>query len=171
MKYTSKLGFTLAELLAVVIIVALLSGISLGYYKRSVEDSRFAEGLGAASALVEAVNQSYFAQQLDGATPTKQPKISTLDINLAAQKTCSSNTDYCIATPRFEVHIGTDGQVSAYRGKLQDSAYKYYIQINPAFASSSPDQISCVGKDANGQTFCESMGYKTCNSSTFVCTK
>lgn len=169
MKYTSKLGFTLAELLTVVIIVALLSGLSLGYYKRSVEDSRFAEGLSAASALVEAVNQSYFDQQLENpsATPTTRPEVKTLDINLVAQKKCSSNTDYCIATPRFNVEIESDGSVRAYRGNA--SSYKYYIQINPTFVSSNPNQISCVGANADGKTFCESMGYKTCSGNS--CTK
>ncbi len=161
MKYASKLGFTLAELLAVVIIVALLSGLGLGYYKRSVEDSRFAEGLSVASALVEAVNQSYFEQQLeDPESLTKQPKVQTLDINLAAKADCSSNKDYCIATPRFEVYIETDGSVRAYRGNA--SLYPYYIQINPSFAASKSNQISCVGADADGKTFCESMGYTDC---------
>ena len=130
MKHTSKLGFTLAELLAVVIIVALLSGLSLGYYKRSVEDSRFAEGLGAASALVEAVNQSYFDQQFEGSAPTARPKVKTLDISLAAQQECSSNTDYCIATPRFEVQVEDNGIVRAYRGKSTDNKYTYRFRMS-----------------------------------------
>ena len=168
MKYTSKLGFTLAELLAVVIIVAILSGLSLGYYKRAVEDSRFGEGLGAAGTLVEAVNQSYFDQKLDNpyGTPTVRPKVKTLDINLA-NSTPSNEKPYSLSTPRFEVRVETDGSVRAYRGNA--TTYKYYIQINPDFVS-NPGQISCVGKDDKGKTFCESMGYTSCSSG-YKCTK
>ena len=151
-------GFTLAELLAVVIIVALLSSLSLGYYKRSVEQSRFSEGLTAASAVVEAVNQSYFDQQINGVTsPVTRPKIKTLDIELANQGGCASANDYCISTPRFEIQVRSGGVVRAYRGST--SAYKYYIEIQPNFATSNPDQIFCKGKDTNGNNFCQAMGY------------
>ena len=158
-------GFTLAELLTVVIIIAILSSLSLGYYKRSVEQSRFAEGMAAASALVEAVNQSYFDQQMEGETPTTQPKVKTLDVMLAAQKACASSSDYCIATPRFEVQVQTGGNVRAYRGTA--SSYKYYINIQPSFAASNRDKITCGATSAvdtaAGKAFCESMGYTSCS--------
>ena len=63
---TNRFGFTLMELLIVVIIIALLSAISFGYYKKSVEHSRFSEGLQAASAISEAINRAYFDDQLEG---------------------------------------------------------------------------------------------------------
>ncbi len=152
----TNMGFTLAELLAVVIIVALLSSLSLGAYRRSVEESRFAEGLSAASSLVEAVNRSYFESQLDGETPTKKPKIKTLDIEMANQGTCS---DYCLTTPRFQVNIEENGEnvsVRAYRGTT--SKYKYYIEMQPTY-SSPKDQISCKGTNDKWDEFCQAMGY------------
>ena len=162
-------GFTLAELLAVVIIVALLSAMSVGYYKRAVEQSRFAEGLSAASAVVEAVNQSHFDQQLDGVTPTKRPKIKTLDVSIANQSACASPSDYCVKTPHFEIKVDTNGNVLAYRGTT--TSYKYYINIQPSFADTNKDKITCEG-DANAKTFCESMGYTTCSvSSSYVCSQ
>ncbi|MBR2082991.1 MAG: type II secretion system protein [Elusimicrobiaceae bacterium] len=166
-------GFTLAELLAVVIIVALLSSLSLGYYKRSVEQSRFAEGLTAASAFAEAVNQAYFDDQMDGKTNTSKRKIKTLDIALANKKACSTASDYCQATPRFEVNIeetGGKAYVRAYRGT--SDKHKYYIEVQPVFGSPK-DQISCgadksTDKDA-GLAFCQAMGYTSCSS--YKCTK
>lgn len=168
-------GFTLAELLAVVIIVSLLSALGVGYYKRAVEQARFAEGLSAASAVVEAVNQSYFDQQIDGDTPTTQPKIATLDISLA-NANISDDKPYSFILPYFEVKVETNGNVRAYRGSA--TSYTYYIDIQPSFASSNKDEISCgadgtgIKNASSGKTFCESMGYtQNCPEGDYVCTK
>ncbi|MBO5911025.1 MAG: prepilin-type N-terminal cleavage/methylation domain-containing protein [Elusimicrobiaceae bacterium] len=169
--YYRNAGFTLAELLAVIIIVGLLSALSLGYYSRSVEQSRFAEGLSIASAVSEALNQFYLEQQINGVSPTARPTIASLDVKVANQGTCtelsSTNKKYCLATPHFRVYIATTGGVvRAYRGST--SSYKYYIDIQPSFAVSKPNQVACVGKNQNGKNadskaFCESMGYTDCN--------
>lgn len=175
-------GFTLAELLAVVIIVAILSAFSLGYYKRSVEQSRFAEGLTASSALVEALNRAYFNDRLDGvadATAKKKRKIATLDISIGNPGTCSSNAKYCISTPRFEIHVLESSGVAyvrAYRGEKSNNNYTYFIDLKPSFWStdSYKDRISCGwyssgAKAADRKAFCQSMGYTSCSGST--CTK
>ena len=161
-------GFTLAELLAVVIILAILTSLSLGYYKRSVEQSRFGEGLSAASAVVEAVNQAYLDQQLSGETPTARPKVKTLDIDFASA-TADDTKPYSFILPHFEVRVETNGNVRAYRGDA--TSYTYYVNVQPSFASANKDQISCVGANADGKTFCESMGYTTCTPNTYSCTK
>ncbi len=164
-------GFTLVELLSVVIIIAILSSLSLGYYKRSVEQSRFAEGLSAASALVEAVNQSYFDQQMEGvSSPVKRPKVKTLDVALSNSEASDANP-YSLFTPRFEVRIETNGNVRAYRGSA--SSYKYYVNVQPNFASSNANKITCEATGAvnttDGKTFCESVGYNSCSG--LVCSQ
>ena len=156
-------GFTLAELLAVVIIVAILSSLGLGYYKRSVEQSRFAEGLSVASALVEAVNQNYFDKQLEGVSSFSRPTVKTLDVGIV-NSTNDTSKPYSLFTPRFEVRVEENGNVRAYRGSAD--SYKYYIDIQPAFASSGKDRISCKGGTL-GKEFCESLGYTDCNENEF----
>ena len=166
-------GFTLTELLTVVIIVALLSSLGLGYYKRSVEQSRFAEGLSVASALVEAVNQAYFEDLMGGTSPAeanKIRKIKTLDFSVPHSKDCAEASDYCIAVPHFEleiVKVNNDVVVRAYRredGKSQD----YAIFIYTDFADTSQrNRIKCVTDD--NQAFCESLGYVNCTGR--ACTK
>ena len=161
-------GFTLAELLAVVIIVAILSSLSLGYYKRSVEQARFSEGLSLAGTLVEALNQAYWEDVREGAAnATKKRKIATLDFALPNTSACSTPSDYCIKTPHFELQIDEENNkafVKAYRGASTSS--RYYIQVRPVFGSdvsaSDRDQIACVGIGTSGKTFCESLGYTRC---------
>ena len=158
-------GFTLAELLAVVIIVALLATMSVGYYKKSVEQSRFPEGLAAASATVESLNRTILDEQIEGITPPAVHSFSTLDVSFP--NTCTGN---CRATKYFNIVIeqNSSGQevVRAYRG---GTSGLYYIEVSPNFGSSN-DQLVCVGNSDNGQTFCESMGYMSCDENR-RCTK
>ena len=50
-----KKGFTLAELMAVVVILAIIASIGLGGYKRTVERAKFAEGLNMGHQIAQAL--------------------------------------------------------------------------------------------------------------------
>lgn len=171
MKKQNNLGFTLTELMAVVIIVAILAAISVGYYSKAQEQSYFAEGLSTASAIAEAVNRSYLDDQLAGQTPTKRPKISSLDVGISGNnRSCRTSSDYCVRTRYFEINIGADGVTTATRTSTKSIA-QYTIQIWPHFASTNRDQIACIGASTGSDSFkfCQAMGYTTCNDT--VCTK
>ena len=160
MQKNKNIGFSLAELMAVVLIVAILAALSVGYYRRSVEQSRFSEGLMAASAIAEGINRAYLDHQMAGTGSSYTvPAISQLDIGIANGENCSGDA-YCIKTKYFTITVDANSVTKATRsdGKYADL---YSIQIQPHFASSNRDQIACVGKDSdgNGKTFCESMGY------------
>ena len=160
-------GFTLMELLAVVIIIALMAAVGTGYYKRAVEQARFPEGLMAASAIAEGVNREYKRSLLEEAEPIKQPKLKTLDISIAKNGSCTTSSDYCIKTKYFEMNVNGQGVVNAYRGTT--SSYKYYIQIKPSFAMVDRGQVFCYGKSSSGvkfkgKEFCQSLGYTSCTS-------
>ena len=177
MKHKKYTGFTLPELLAVLVIIAILSSLSLGYYKRSVEQSRFHEGLSVASALVEALNQAYLEDVLGGTPPEdakkKMRKIKTLDFSVPNSKACAEASDYCIAVPHFELEIHQNDNseknilVRAYR-KEGEKTEDYSIYIYTDFADSSQrNKIKCVTED--NQAFCESLGYVNCSGN--ACTK
>ncbi len=163
-KQVCKFGFTLAELMAVVVIISLMVVLSVGYYRRSIEQARFAEGLMAASTISEGINRYW----MDNAS--LPASFSVLDIQLSKRSSCTGVTR-CLETEHFRVATDTNGVTTAQR---KDGKYKelYYIQIQPHFASSHRDQIACVGADDNGdgKAFCESMGYTTCSDAN-VCTK
>lgn len=180
MQKEKKSGFTLAELMAVVIIVALLAALGASYYKRAVEQSRFSEGLIAASAIVEGVNRYYLDQQLEGRTHAQILgdfnasggfDVERLDISLPGSA-CGTPKNTC--TSRFyTIQVISNGVVQATRsdGIYSDTTEGYFIQINPHFASVGKDLIICSPRRANsmGQAFCESMGYTTCSET--ACTK
>lgn len=156
-----KHGFTLAELMAVIIIISILAALSAGYYRRSVEQARFAEGLMDASAIVEAINRVCVERRMQGVACDSNLRLDTLDIDISrtgmAEGGCGS--DHCI-TSSFRITWESDSIIAIRNGGTYSGAYS--IQIRPHFVSTDRDQISCVGHTQTGQSFCESMGYTSC---------
>ena len=162
-----KRGFTLAELMAVVIILGVLTVLSTGYYKRSVEQARFSEGLMAASAIAEGINRAYLEQKMNGIAAPVLPSLDHLDISVSGAGCFIGQCE----TEYFIITVDGNGVTNAAR-KNGVYAGKYAIQIQPHFAEANRDQIACigVGKDPDGLTFCEGMGYTSCTGAG-VCTK
>ena len=160
MKYISKKGFTLTELMTVVIILGILVGIATGSYRKAAERSNFSEGLVAANTVMEAVERYH----IDHPSVT-QPKIADLDITLSHQKAVSGDA-YSIKTKYFTVSIKSNGRVEAVR-----TGDKYTISVFPeSFGSNRFQPETCKGKTKKTD-FCVSVGYTSCNATTGVCTK
>ena len=171
-------GFTLAELLTVVIIVAVLALIGFGYYKKSVEQAYFSEGLSIASLLVESINRNHDEELLEGNVYNGKRKLKTLDMlyNTTWQN-CATSSDYCKATKYFEITTDADEDhgsiVRAYRGTKTD--YRYYLELTTNFGSPK-NRIACVGSpggiyaDFDAEAFCQSIGYTQCTED-HICTQ
>lgn len=157
MKLT-KYGFTLTELMVVVIIIAILAGIGLGSYKKAVERSHFTEGLQAANAVAESVARYYYDNP--EASDRRQPAMDRLDIALsnAEKRTCravaTQDSKYCARTKYFEVRI-YNGYVSADRVKGNNTG-DYSIFSYPQF---NAQQDVCRGNTQVGKDLCVSLGY------------
>lgn len=169
MKLT-KYGFTLTELMVVVIIIAILAGLGLGSYKKAVERSHFTEGLQAVNAVAEAVTRYYYDNP--DASDRRQPAMDRLDIALsnAEKRTCravaTQDSKYCARTKYFEVRI-YNGHVSADRVKgtaLGDYSIISYPQFNA-------QQDVCRGNTSVGSDLCVSLGYTNKKSGTNDYTK
>ena len=151
-----KKGFTLAELMAVVVIISILAGIALGAYRSSLERARFSDGLAGAHALAAAVDTYYYDHI---AEPTN---LNNIAVSLA--RSSASGNDITTATFTY-TYDGANKRVVATRinGNYQIRAY------SERASGGAVDE--CVGTDSgtDGKEFCESLGYKNCTGT--VCTK
>ena len=159
MKLT-KHGFTLTELMAVVIIIGILAGIGFGSYQKAIERSRFSEGLAAGAAVQEAVNRYYYENTDLSSSARKYPKIAYLDIGLTNAKDCATKSNYCVRTKYFEVIVSNSGSVYAYHMK-GTTRQLYYLLWRPSFSSVRKSEACApFGSNATeGADFCKSMGY------------
>lgn len=143
-------GFTLAELMAVIIIIGILAGIAMGSYMKGLERARFSDGLSGAHAYAAAVDAYYYDHNL-----------SLSGISLDKLPVGLTGSD----KPNFTYELGTNGtHVIAKR-----SGGNYWIKVYTDQAGVGHGD-ECISQDGNnGLEFCKSMGYVSCTSNT--CTK
>lgn len=159
----AKAGFTLTELMAVVIIVGILSAVAAGSFKRAIERSHFSEGLVAANTVLGAVERHY-AESCNEGGCVAQPKFSALDISLANQGDCTIKSHYCVKTKYFEITI-ENGYVDAVRMKGSKKG-DYSIRVYPeSFGSNQRTGDACIANTLpGGKDLCVSVGYTNCGS-------
>lgn len=162
-KYILRLGFTLTELMAVVIIVAIMAGIAAGSYKKAVERSRYSDGLVAATSMMESVNRYYLTNDDLEGTNRRKPTIAKADISFPNTKSCKSPSNYCTKTKFFEITIN-DGFVEAvrYKGNTKgDYGVRVYSDV---FGENQRTDKECIYYNSTGKDLCVSLGYG-CGSS------
>ena len=147
-----KQGFTLSELMAVVVILAILAAIGMSSYRKIMEKAIFNEGLSVGHAVAAAYDEYYYEYHKVAENIGKL----TLDLKGATQ-TASS-----VSTKHFTVKIATGRTV-----QVLPNGGSYVLIIYPEVYWDKPDE--CKGLNADGLDFCETMGYITCSSN--VCTK
>lgn len=158
----SKLGFTLMELMAVVTIIAILAGISLGSYKRSTERALFVEGLTGGHTIAAAIDSYYYEHNF-----TYPSSMNSLPISL----TQSTTTDSSITTKYFTYTlVAATASAPAYV-KANRIGGNYYIAVYLETTMAGSDKANyldrCVGSNTEGQNFCASVGYScTVNGNT-----
>ena len=169
-------GFTLSELMAVVVILAILATVGLGSFKKSVERSHFSEGLVAATTIMQAVERYYNDQALlsGSNTATSRPTLAKLDVGLENARACTTSSSYCTKTKYFEITLekAADSSVYTKAQRMKGStAGDYAIVVYPeTFGSTMRRSTECTFSNSAGKDLCVTMGYTSCNSSK-QCTK
>lgn len=147
-----KQGFTLSELMAVVVILAILAALGLGSYRSIMEKTIFNEGLGIAHAVAAAADEYYYEYN------KKPTNLSKLVLDMKGITVSGNNITAKHFTGRF---------IPSSSVQITSKDYPYRLQVFMEYYGQRPDL--CTGLNAEGKEFCQSLGYITCSG--FACNK
>lgn len=157
----STKGFTLAELMAVVVIIGILAALALGAYHKSVERARFSEAVANAHALAAAVDAYYYDHNFTA--PGNNFLKDTAAVSLSRSSALTGNM---LKTDSFVYSYDTSTKkITALRN---DSSAGFALYVYPEIAGKNKQDECYFGK-SDAKVFCESMGYTNCSEN--VCTK
>jgi len=153
-----KQGFTLLELLVVVLIIGILAGIALPQYQKSVEKAKLSEALLNFQTLKNAMDR-YMLQHVCPGTDIYCPDDIQLDIELSGgewndHKYVTNNFSY------FPSCASTSYSISIYSTHEQQEDLPDYVLI---YESDGPNQICATNGTDMGKYICkylESQGWE-----------
>lgn len=161
-------GFTLTELMAVSIIVAILAGLATGTYRKAIERSRVTEGHVAAKTLASALDR-YYIENPTASDRTFPTKISSLDIGFENSNPCNPADARCIRTRYFQLKIkqsGSNTYIEADRINSNSVSMGYHLEAYPTmFGGKQQVDPRCFYSNEKGKDLCISFGYDCSSSS------
>ncbi|MBR3632665.1 MAG: prepilin-type N-terminal cleavage/methylation domain-containing protein [Elusimicrobiaceae bacterium] len=154
----NRKGFTLLELMAVVAIVAILSAMALGGYRKSIERAAFNEGKQVLHSLAAAADSHYYENRsFPSGLCNLEVTISGVLNNVSCTTQQTKNFTYAGI-----LHTGTDYYLEASANTGSGATLRVYLEGNgPAKSDGSLKRDECRGNE----DFCKSMGYSDCASS------
>ena len=129
-------GFTLLELLIVVLIIGILAAIALPQYKRAVEKSKMSEAV----TIVKTIAQAHQRYYMINGVYLGCKDIDNLDIDLNTSNTCTYDTSNCVCkqTKNF-LYMSNSISGGNIAFAQRTPIYKYNIHIT----KSDPNKIGC----------------------------
>lgn len=151
-----KKGFTLAELMAVVVIIAIIASIGLGGYKRTVERAKLTEGLNMGHQIAQALARADYERH--GQCGSFDTPWTQLDIDTNSSSGSSQmGTNSINLEGRFT--ITRNGSNIVVR-RIGGENYQINIPIDCGVGNAILKD-SCTGNT----DFCISAGYSNCSGS------
>lgn len=145
----NRRAFTLAELMAVVVIIAILAGIALGSYRRSIDRAKFTDARSLAHQVAAARDVYYYDHLYDGSGASMPTLFSLLPLEVEA----AAGSSYTIND--FTIDISSSRYVRVQR---VDRSYGICVYQEANAVGKVPEE-KCLAFTADGQDFCKSLGY------------
>jgi len=164
-------GFTLTELMAVSIIVAILAGLATGSYRKAIERSRVTEGHVAAKTLASALDRYYMENPTLSYEERTFPTIAKLDIGFDNEQPCNPVDARCVRTRYFQLKIkrkatnSREVYVTAERLHTNNQTMGYELVSYPTMFGGQPHKYiepECIFSSEKGKDLCISFGYPHC---------
>ena len=137
----NKKGFTLLELLIVVLIIGILAAIALPQYKKAVERSKMAEAVTIVKTIAQA-QQRYYLLHNEYLDCTG---LDALDINLGGTDCTYSYSCICKETSNF-IYMSNFATGGAIALAQRTPIYKYHISV----LQNNPNRIRCSYAGTSG---------------------
>ena len=165
-------GFTLLELLVVVLIIGILAGIALPQYRRAVDKARVSKYLVMGKSIRDSQERYFLAKG------NYTPFLEDLDMD-SVISSCTKQGNYYIACDNGEFTIMSWGNQYLgllslhYCPKLKNTNYDAYtsclakqeLALSFGYANPSPEvesfrnKTTCQGTTERGQNICKDLGF------------
>ena len=160
---SKKHGFTLAELMAVVAIIAIIASLGLGSYRQAMDKARMREGVTGAHTLAAALDEYFYEHNKYTRDMRKLPA--------ALSGTTARHYDEIVAGHfkyTIEPASQPDMEPQAIKAQVINGGYSIWVYLeSQANLRAMPE--SCAYTNLKTKDMCMTGGYKNCNDDTRMC--